>query len=48
MTVVSGLGRGALDSGHCPHLPPAEALLHPVEVVSILSAELKNPGLENA
>lgn len=46
--MVQGLGWGALDSGHYPHLPPAEALLHPVEVMSILSAELKNPSLESA
>ena len=46
-----GLGlevRGMVDNWHCLHLPPAEALLYLVEIVSILSVEVKNFRLENA
>lgn len=40
---VGGSGLGTL----CLHLPPAEVLLHPVELAPVLSAELKNTRLDN-
>ena len=39
---------GMVDNWHGLHLPPAEALRHPVEIVSILSVEVQNFRLENA
>ena len=48
VTMVQGLGWGTVDIWHCLHLPPAEDLLHPVEIVSIFSAEVRTFRLENA